>query len=851
MVKLHYPPGVVGGARTFATPPRAAVLDIRPRLAYPIAMSDAGHFADVPLLAAEVPYFRVPRDDWELVLARARQLGANTICARVPWAWHEPRRGEVDLEGITDLRRDLPGFVRLCGRLGLRVILRPGPLVGAGLLASGIPPWLLRDHPEVHALLPDGHPRRHAASGLPHACALHPAYLAAARRWMAAFSRAALPLQSPAGPVVALQVDGGTGYALPADTGPGPQLRLDYNPYVTDVLWPQWLSQMTGDRRPAEAETDIGTTADAEAIAGAGWSLVLGRWSIPHTFAPPADLDELRRYAALEAFADWCHARALAAVVGWLREDGWSVPLCHSPPVTSWQAVSAIDAPGLARAVGWLGYRAPAGEVGGGSRLSSEEYVHLAHWRPRLARTLSPAHPVFVAETSAAQDFRFVAPLIGGAQALILSPLVQTQPDNPAVAARERWGMDAPLRPDGSARPRFWNAKTVFTLLGAAGADFAAARVPADVALGCSRVPERVAAWGRRLVEPGTAGGFPPEAAALRDAMAGCDHAARGQALAQRLVRAGISFDVVDLDAASPAELARYTLLLVPACGVLARATQERLVGCANLALVGDARILYDEHLAPCTLLDDAERGAPTRETGDEIACSPPEVAGRGSQPTRSRIRLPEDVDAGRVAELVEAWGGTGRHGWADAPEVDVGVRHGAAHTYVLIANRQPAPYSGTIAYRSPAGEVLHLHVNMGGWRAGAVMLLGDEVVGAAFGGDASEGGWLARGLFGSVVFNAGAGAVAPCGGGLLLTAPGSGRFQLRRREGWEGLAAHRLLLGGGLLPAAVHVEATHASLPYVAEDERGCTDLYALLPAGAVVPVALRSYLGALLVMR
>src|SRR6266508_3624429 len=105
-------------------------------------------FADKPLLSAEVHYFRVPRDDWELMLARMRQLSANTISTYVPWAWHEARPGALDLDGSSHPQRDLIDFVRLCGRLGLRIILKPGPFVDGGMLGGGIPPWLLRARSE-------------------------------------------------------------------------------------------------------------------------------------------------------------------------------------------------------------------------------------------------------------------------------------------------------------------------------------------------------------------------------------------------------------------------------------------------------------------------------------------------------------------------------------------------------------------------------------------------------------------------------------------------------------------------------------------------------------------------------
>jgi hypothetical protein len=99
-------------------------------------------------------------------------------------------------------------------------------------------------------------------------------------------------------------------------------------------------------------------------------------------------------------------------------------------------------------------------------------------------------------------------------------------------------------------------------------------------------------------------------------------------------------------------------------------------------------------------------------------------------------------------------------------------------------------------------------------------------------------------------MFNTGAGALARCGAGLLLTAPQGGRFQSRRVEGWAGMRAYRLLFSGALLPAHVQIDAAHIAIAYVAEDARGPTDLYLILPEGDTPPIV-RSYLATLLAAR
>ncbi|MFL5802049.1 MAG: hypothetical protein ACJ8CR_09960, partial [Roseiflexaceae bacterium] len=215
---------------------------------------------------------------------------------------------------------------------------------------------------------------------------------------------------------------------------------------------------------------------------------------------------------------------------------------------------------------------------------------------------------------------------------------------------------------------------------------------------------------------------------------------------------------------------------------------------------------------------------------------------------TRSPAHLPEDVSGERLVELIEERGGNARYAWADAADVDVSVCHGAEHTYLFAANRRPAPYSGTLTYRAPDGSIQHLHLGIGGLRVGMLILKDGEVLGAAIGGDGSEGGWLVRGMHTSMVFNNGAGVIAPCGAGLILSAPHSGRFQIRRPAGWDAMVAYRLLLSGALLPATFQIEAAHLTMPYVAEDGRGQTDLYILLPKRTPLPGMPHDYAATLL---
>jgi hypothetical protein len=654
--------------------------------------SQLSHFS----LPAELPYFAIARDDWELLLLRARQLGADTIAAHVPWAWHALAPDTFDFDGATDERRDLAGFVRQCDRFGLRVLLDPGPRHDT-LVGSGTPAWLLQQHPDARALGPAGSPWLDAA-GLPYPSALHPEFLSAARAWIAAFSSAMRTLQAPAGPIVALHIG-----------AVGSPERPDHNHAA-------------------------GAFGDMPAPVSAG----------------PAD------------FVAWYEGAAAATTIDWLRADGWSVPLRRASPQTSPGGEQPVVRSGAAD---WLSQPSVYGWHSDTSILLTLRHngSHARHLAGQatdyLSLTAAPNHP-------------------------LLNPA-----NLPATAL---------LRADGSARPEFWRVKMGRLLLSTADADTIGAGAPADLALaGASALPDLV----------------PADAGILE--------------LRQRLRQANVAFSLIDVDTATPQELASYALIILPSTLALQPATQQKLAQYSNLVLLGDQAHADTDDL----------RGA-----GDLIR-SP-------AHPLTPTAEISADISADQVAELIEQRGGIARYAWADGDHVDLAVHYSDRHTYLSIHNRRSAAYNGILAYRGRDGAVLHLHSGIGAGRAGLVLLEDDEVYGAAIDGDGAEGGWLARGLRSSAVFNSGAGALARCGAGLLLTASQSGRFQARRSEGWPELQAYRLLIGGALLPAQAQIDATHISVAYVAEDDAGQTDLYLVLPTGDIPPLV-RSYLAAPLAAR
>jgi hypothetical protein len=354
------------------------------------------------------------------------------------------------------------------------------------------------------------------------------------------------------------------------------------------------------------------------------------------------------------------------------------------------------------------------------------------------------------------------------------------------------------LRSDGSPHVDFWRVKMSELLIATADADAANASAPADLALADAYTPHH--------------------SAPARTASA---------ALAQRLRQASVAFDTLDLEAATPQVLARYALIIVPGALTLPPTTQQKLAQCSNIVLLNEQ--------ADLVVIRNVD--------ADDLPQSP-------QLPSAPAPQLATDISADQLAELIEQRGGIARYAWADGANIELAVRYGASYTYLAINNRRPTSYNGILAYRGRDHAVLHLHAGIGARCAGLVLLADDEVYGAAIDGDGAEGGWLVRGLRSSAMFNTGAAALVRCGAGLLLTAPQSGRFQARRAEGWADMRAHRLLLSGTLLPARVQIDAAHIAIAYVADDSRGQTDMYLVLPTNDTPPLV-RSYLATLLAAR
>ena len=90
------------------------------------------------ILSGAIHYFRVVPEYWEDRLKKLKAMGLNTVETYMCWNLHERREGEFDFDGILDVSR----FIGIAERLGLYVIVRPGPYICAEWDFGGLPAWL-------------------------------------------------------------------------------------------------------------------------------------------------------------------------------------------------------------------------------------------------------------------------------------------------------------------------------------------------------------------------------------------------------------------------------------------------------------------------------------------------------------------------------------------------------------------------------------------------------------------------------------------------------------------------------------------------------------------------------------
>lgn len=279
-------------------------------------MNNAFETFSGPLFAAEFDYFRIPREKWELMLARLRQMGINILTVTLPWTFHQVTPETVDLAGTTNPRRSVDGLLDLCREFGFLCLLQPGPYSDSGVLGNGIPLEYLKK------------------SGWPDT-----SFREAVVGWYRAVSRALVGRQWPDGPIIALRLE-----SQPAEAG-----EPFYSEELTEVAWRIWL------RKHYE-----GVDALNQAY-GAGYHSVndvafpLLTWYKEST---PVEKDA-------KAFLDQVRTETQTVQLQSLREAGWLVPVYPTadqpelPQIQDYSLLAVGQVPDLAGRVTGASQRRP------------------------------------------------------------------------------------------------------------------------------------------------------------------------------------------------------------------------------------------------------------------------------------------------------------------------------------------------------------------------------------------------------------------------------------------------------------------------------------------------------------
>lgn len=95
------------------------------------------------VISGEIHYFRLDPKLWEKHLKLLKDSGANTTSTYIPWDWHEYEENKFDFTGETNPARNLIKYIKLCKKVGLDLIVKPGPYILAEYEGQGLPQWLL------------------------------------------------------------------------------------------------------------------------------------------------------------------------------------------------------------------------------------------------------------------------------------------------------------------------------------------------------------------------------------------------------------------------------------------------------------------------------------------------------------------------------------------------------------------------------------------------------------------------------------------------------------------------------------------------------------------------------------
>jgi beta-galactosidase len=545
------------------------------------------------LASADYPYYRDDPAVWADRLRSLRdELHIGVVSAYIPWRHHQPYPDRApDFTGRLDASRDLVAFLGHCHRLGLGVILKPGPFIHAEVNYGGLPDWV-RPGPDngIEPVLDArGEPAlwsgsRLTAPGIAEDWAL-PAPLdrrfrALTEQWLRTVGVEALrSYQEPHGPVRLVQIANEGLYT----NGAQPLWAFDYSDSALAFF-------------RARLRARYGSIAKYNRMNATGyldWSQV----------EPPREWNATATVEGQQIYFDWgeFHADYLAEVYRlWRLALGADVPVVVNlnPPAGEEHAMDAWLArvrPELWPAIHY-GFTNWMGVVSADPDAYTRYVVAAKRTRgPNLEENWGFSELYDRAYADPATSFhQTLLAMAAGATGFNVYTGVSTKGWGPEldVLHPAPYPDSAPVDATGQAGPKAPVVRLLADFFTAYGAEFLECAPAVNEAFGIYPPYAAVAAW--------VPGGREPDAPV-------CGRPLR--AFHEQMRAAGKDYHLVNLETATTAQFGRYRAVTFHSGQSLPRRVQRALAGYVRgggqLHLFGLPPYL-DENLEPCTILADA-----------------------------------------------------------------------------------------------------------------------------------------------------------------------------------------------------------------------------------------------------
>ena len=532
-----------------------------------------------------------------------RDIGLSATSIYIPWNWHQvDPDAPPDFEGRTSPERDLRGAMEEIEAAGLDCIFRPGPFITAEWRNGAIPDWLWEREPGVLALDSTGGVSApdHPYPGITHA---HTAYREAEAAWLeASCAIAAEHLASRGGSVIHVQLDDEPSYWQRISMG---SLAADYNPVL--------IASPGGDAPSRFGRWVLARHGSLDATNAAYGT----RWSRGADIAPP--MEPMSHASDLPRHGDWFDFKLheinldmefqYRTVIG----AGIDVPISMLfPYLLSLDAVRFTDfieehhLPIHLTNEVYLSLFGPASsdERKLGDIVASHE-TYLGVWHrghgPAISMELQGSNSTNI--TPGAMELLYAITVARGIKGINIYMMVggENPPGFENVTGRG-YDISAPIAKDGSERAHAGVLRKLAQVIEAGGPALLDGQAPRDTWIGCLAPLERAALVGGD-------GPMQEVAELLTTTFSGGEMGmSRASSLPSLMSVSSVSFGAVDLERATPDELAALPQVWIPGAPHIDRVVQQRL---ADAARAGAHVVILpevprrDERGEPCRTLWD------------------------------------------------------------------------------------------------------------------------------------------------------------------------------------------------------------------------------------------------------